>query len=251
VVDDEKWSIIDLLGSAAWDEEGFQVVGYYERSLEALERITSSPPDIVFTDVRMPGMDGIRLMQEARSAGVESEFVIISAFSDFSSAKKAIGLGVSDYCLKPVNPEALSALLRKLKLTLDKKAAPAEPPPQRPMPDSLARVVAYLGEHFREELSLDQTAARFNLNKNYLCQLFKKNLGETFSHYVASLRTGLAKDYLEKSSLALEEIAAKVGYEDYFYFCKVFKKIEGVSPGRYRRSGGAMPPPGEAEGGGA
>lgn len=247
VVDDEKWSIVDLLNSVAWEARGFQIVAYFDRSTVALDRILADPPDVVFTDLRMPRMDGIELMRKARDAGLECEFVVISAFADFNSARKAIDVGVADYCLKPVNPEALSSLLEKLKKKLDKKARPAagpETPTIAPLPENFGRIVAYIGENYREDLSLEAVAERFNLNKNYLCNLFKKNLDTTFSRYVAGLRIGLAKEYLVKSSESLEDIARKVGYEDYFYFCKVFKKLEAVSPGRFRtglRAGARAP----------
>jgi two-component system response regulator YesN len=242
IVDDEKWLIIDLLKSVAWEEYGFEVESYYTSSTAALEKICEIKPEVVFTDIRMPKLNGIELVEEARKAGINSEFVIISAYADFESAQKAIQLSVADYLLKPINIKALTELLITLKERLDNKAASnvetvtsEETSIKYDNSASFSRITNYIKEHASEEIYLSHISEKFYINKNYLCHLFQKNLNMTFSQYLRTLRVEEAKRLLKETSLSLEEIASVTGIGDNFYFNKVFKKLEGVSPGAYRK----------------
>ncbi|MFD1906816.1 helix-turn-helix domain-containing protein [Paenibacillus rhizoplanae] len=71
----------------------------------------------------------------------------------------------------------------------------------------------------------------------YCCQLFKKNLGKTFSEYVAELRIRKARGLLQQTDLSIESIAIQSGYVDYYYFNKVFKKHCGMTPAKFRKKG--------------
>ena len=75
----------------------------------------SGTPDLVLTDIRMPGYDGMELLKRARIQNPDMEFIIISGYSHFEYAQTAIRYGVSDYILKPVNEEALNATLQKVR----------------------------------------------------------------------------------------------------------------------------------------
>ena len=72
------------------------------------------------------------------------------------------------------------------------------------------------------------------MNPNYVSQLFKKEAGITFIHYITQLRMEEAVNLLSMTKKPVVEIASEVGYNDYFYFCKTFKKYMGKTPSRYR-----------------
>jgi two-component system response regulator YesN len=99
------------------------------------------------------------------------------------------------------------------------------------------KVIAFVDQNFYRDISIQSLSHEYIINPNYLCQLFKRELGMTFTEYVTGLRIHYAKELLQKTELTLEEIANKTGYTDYFYFIRVFKKNTGVSPGQYRRAG--------------
>ena len=92
-----------------------------------------------------------------------------------------------------------------------------------------------MNTHFPEKLSLKSLAAAFDLNPNYCCTLFTKYLGKTFSQHLTELRITEAQSLLKTTAHSLEKIAQMVGYNDYFYFSKVFKKHCSYSPKEYRR----------------
>ena len=82
---------------------------------------------------------------------------------------------------------------------------------------------------------LTELAARYNISMGRLSKMIKEHLQVNFSDYIASLRIQRAKELLRDDSMSIQEIAEIVGYNDYFYFTKVFKKIEGISPSKYRK----------------
>ncbi|MCC3371981.1 response regulator [Cohnella sp. REN36] len=98
------------------------------------------------------------------------------------------------------------------------------------------QMVKYIDQNYQSKLYLKDLSVKFFINQVYCCQLFKKNLGKTFSEYITDLRIKKACGLLKNTELSIEEIAAKVGYVDYYYFNKVFKKQCGITPSRFRKS---------------
>ena len=100
---------------------------------------------------------------------------------------------------------------------------------------SLQYVKTYLEEHYREKITLDRLAGQFYLNKFYLARTFKEQFGATVLGYLEQVRITRAKQLLRFSDLTVEAVGREVGIGEPGYFCRVFKKVEGISPGEYRR----------------
>jgi two-component system response regulator YesN len=94
----------------------------------------------------------------------------------------------------------------------------------------VSNVEKYIRENLNKRLSLPDVAAKFNVSPNYLSQLFTRYAGMNFLECVTAVKIAAAKTMLLKGEGAVYEIADKLGYEDAFYFSKVFKKVEGISP---------------------
>lgn len=113
IADDENRICMLIKRLIDWEKIGMTVVGMANNGLEAIELIKKENPDIVITDIRMPGYDGLEMIEKAKVIKRDLEFIIISGYSQFEYAKRAIGYGVKDYLLKPINQEELlNALLR-------------------------------------------------------------------------------------------------------------------------------------------
>lgn len=91
-------------------------------------------------------------------------------------------------------------------------------------------VQKYINSHLEDRLTLNDVAAVFGLSPNYLSALFKKNCGIGFSEYITQRKITLAKSMLLEDGLKIYEVANRLGFESAFYFSKVFKKVEGMSP---------------------
>lgn len=121
LVDDEEEVRKSIIRKIDWTAVGFAVVGDAENGEDALEKIENLEPDVVLTDIRMPYMDGLTLAERIRQKYPSMKIVIFSGYDDFEYAKQAIKLNVTEYILKPVNVEELTAILKRIKTNLDEE----------------------------------------------------------------------------------------------------------------------------------
>jgi len=96
------------------------------------------------------------------------------------------------------------------------------------------RVREYIDAHYDEAISLSTLAARFHVDDSYLSRMFKQQTGCNLMLYLASARMAQAKKLLVQESMNITDVAQMVGYDDYAYFSRVFKRMEGKSPRAYR-----------------
>lgn len=97
----------------------------------------------------------------------------------------------------------------------------------------ITNVQKYINGHVTERLSLNEVAGVFGLSPNYLSILFKKNCQIGFSEYISQAKIAKAKSMLLEQDMKIYEVADRLGFESAFYFSKVFKKVEGISPREY------------------
>ena len=121
LADDEEEVRKSIIKKIDWQAAGFEVVGDAENGREALEKIEALEPDVVMTDIRMPYMDGLELIERIRRKYPSMKVLIFSGFDDFEYAKQAIKLNVTEYILKPVNVEELTGILKRVKANLDEE----------------------------------------------------------------------------------------------------------------------------------
>jgi len=445
MVDDEPWALRGIRNIIPWRDYGFRSVETYQDPQEAMDAILTTRPDVVFTDVRMPGMTGLELIERCREAGSSALFVIVSAYAEFEYAKKAMEIGAVSYVLKPLEEEPIRALAQKLRQQLNErleselhysvrslvlrvlttgavteldsaleKSGLFAPPcrvaflsrkpeeescfqissdlvmtvlPEDPVPeladavgisgactqvseavwealvacytqrfyggtgvlvyrsckddptklveaviqsvdrgdalrvrsslkllenflrehrcmlhevtfiynallqgmlqhlprtdlqedlrrfdscfqlygvirtadalfqsirvladdclrrtseaaepeDAAERAVRYIDKHYHETMTLEQISEKFNISLSHLCRQFKRITGTPFTEYVTRKRIDRACVLLRETQLSIAQIGEQVGYPDYFYFNKVFKKVRGISPSVYRR----------------
>lgn len=100
---------------------------------------------------------------------------------------------------------------------------------------NVADVKVYIDQNFTDKISLDAVAHQFNVNKSYLLRLFKENTGLTVNNYILQKRILRAKNELRFTNKTLDLIAEECGLECANYFIRIFKKIEGLTPGEYRK----------------
>lgn len=116
IIADDEVKICQLICKLVdWEALDMEVAGVAGNGLEALEKIRSMVPDVVITDIRMPGLDGMEMIRQARQVNGNIAFIIISGYRHFEYARTAIKYGVSDYLLKPIKKEELVATLEKIR----------------------------------------------------------------------------------------------------------------------------------------
>lgn len=126
LVDDERLALEGLRLLIDWQAEGFAVCAQCDSAAQALSALRAAAPDLIVTDIRMPGMDGLALMCEARAHGFTGQLVVVSGYGDFEYAQRALRLGVAGYLLKPIDPqEAASVLEHVRKMLVSREAGDA------------------------------------------------------------------------------------------------------------------------------
>lgn len=103
------------------------------------------------------------------------------------------------------------------------------------IPSWLSYGITYIHAHYQDDLSLESLAESVSISKYHLAREFKKFTGKTFSHYLGETRLQEAKRYLVVSELSVSAIAEQTGFHSQYYFIRLFKQQEGITPLQYRK----------------
>lgn len=233
VVEDEERSRLGMSRLVRSINEGYFVVAQAANGKEALEMIRIHRPDVVLTDIKMPFLDGLQLIETAQTEGLFPHFVIISAFTEFEYAKKAISFGVREFIVKPVTYDDVGSILQKL------ESLPPNPQYIQQRTDLhplVSKMLCDIKENYARKISLESLADTLGVTPEYLSTLFSREMGESFSTYLQRYRIEQAKEIFDGDENAkVYEVAASLGFSDVKYFYKVFKKVTGQSPSQYAR----------------
>ncbi|MBV6714767.1 response regulator transcription factor [Paenibacillus chitinolyticus] len=330
IVDDEPIIRKGLVKMAELYPFEFAGIHTAASGVAALEIIREHEIDLVFTDIRMPKMDGLELCRIIHEQYSHIPCIVISGFGDFSYAQKCLFYGVKHYLLKPVTApdlhevladfmknrvkgfvalsdcvdvieqmeqlvwnleedrlrtligewkqnclssgmnmlqlrqlikECMALLLKRLQARglpvknewEDKRCVSKEQifeQMQARLKDIMEKLLqqrsgtyknlldevkTYIDTHLAEEITLDEVAEMAGFTPTYFSSMFKKMTNETFVKYRIKKRMEKAQQLLAIPHIRIVDVAAKVGYEDYPHFTKMFKKTTGYSPSEYRQ----------------
>ncbi len=235
IVDDEWFGIVDLQKTIQWERFNFEIKATFTDSRAALESILIFKPDVVFTDIKMPHLSGLDIIDRCRDADYGGEFVIVSGYDDFQYAKQALQYKVFDYCLKPLNEDETSAMLLRLKKKLE---ADGHSDSEGSNNTLIRKIEDYIEINLNKKLSIRAVSEQFHVSPSYCAKLFSANYNKSFVTYVTERRIIFAKQLLLTTGLSVNEISQKAGFDDYFYFAKRFKAITGQTPSQFRADNG-------------
>jgi two-component system response regulator YesN len=97
-------------------------------------------------------------------------------------------------------------------------------------------MLRYAHGNFEQNISMQDLAGLCHINQSYAGQLFRQEVGDTFNNYLTGIRIQRAAALLAGTDMSIANVAVAVGYNDYFYFAKVFKRVAGQTPTAYRRN---------------
>lgn len=237
LIDDERMIVEGLRRVIPWQDYGCEVAGTAEDAVSGAELIRELRPHIVFTDIRMPGQDGLTMLAGLRSEFPDMQVSVLTGYRDFSYAQEAIRLGVTRFLLKPSKldeiKEALSAMTDRLR-ALPAETAEENIDSQQAGHYLVRRAFAYMQQHFTEKLTLSEVADACYVSQWHLSKLLNRYAGKSFNDILNSLRVEEAKRLLADPSLRIGDIGEMVGYADPAHFAKVFKKLTDMSANEYR-----------------
>ena len=355
IADDERL-VREMLKSIIHWGDCFVCCGEAADGVDAFDMALSLRPDIIITDVRMPGLDGLSVVSRLSNLLPQTAIIVVSGFDEFSYVKKALDLGAIAYALKPVKQEEINSALKRAaekvqayqitQSAMESLPAAAEKflrirpigdlsfpsqlqedlvfalyssnlselniiikkmgkyfadnavtatsmkrvmmiiiadilriannksvehdvlnqcielgrqidrastwqqlePPfihfcnaisselSKQNSSSMDKILEYLHNNFNDPLSLSRIAAAHNMSQSNFSLTFKRHVGVTFSDYVLRLRMEKAKELLRQNKYKIHMVAQMVGYEDFGYFGKLFKRYTGMQPSAYQSS---------------
>ena len=346
VIDDEYLVVEGIKAMIGRRKMDYEVVGCAYDGISGLDVIREKKPDLVITDIRIPGLDGLSLIEEAKEFCPETLFVVISGYAEFEYARRALSLGVKGYIEKPISIQTLQATLDQLEPDITPDAAQGQKRQKilqeyekietslensiqsifqadanglhentekgfnrileiypelsdfkreiykflcvlsdilmeqnrqvkkdasvsfqkigslgtrqeileyaRGVVSAIARsmeacqtgsnhrivlqLLDYIGEHYNQDIGLNELADKVQMNPAYLSVLFKKEVGNSYVKYLTDLRMDRAEEFLLQGK-KVTDVGRLVGYNDYRYFCDVFKKHMGMTPYEYKNGG--------------
>lgn len=240
VAEDEELLLNNLIKKIHTVCPDFEVVGSAQTGTQAYELVEQLSPDVLITDIRMPVMDGIELLTKVAEQFPLVKFIITSGYSDFEYARKAITLKVSDYLLKPIDPEELQTVLNKIKteflLTKSTYEDIFNAGTTRMTAVQIAELLRnFLIENYAQDINLNLIANNMNYSSSYLTRIFTQAYDCSPSKYIINLRMTQAQKMLQHNpELSIKQIGEAVGYHDQGYFSRIFKKQVGKSPFEFR-----------------
>ncbi|MBU0926222.1 MAG: helix-turn-helix domain-containing protein [Spirochaetes bacterium] len=265
VAEDEELARRELETTVPWERWGYMLVGAAEDGAHAWDLIVERRAEVVVTDIRMPGMDGMDLMRKALAELEPASrplFVILSGHADFEYAREAVRLGAFDFLIKPVDDGDLEDTMLRASRRADEleRIAGLEKAAATDLAYGLLRdltkervadsgdayveaAIADLRDRFVVDLSADSVAERLGISGDHLSRLLKKATGMTFNEYLTRLRMKRAMELLRDPAVRIGEVADLSGYKDARYFSTLFHRVVGSTPSEFRH--GRKPSPSE------
>lgn len=253
IVDDEPVIVRGLSRTVDWEKWNCEVVGTAESGQEGMRLIAEKNPDILFSDISMPGLDGLSMIAAMKSEYAGMQITILTGFREFDYAQQAIRLGVTRFLLKPSKMEEIEEAIREMTARLDRQRASgpekereAEPEENRAEEETeetgedsagnfiVKNALSYIEENCTEKLKLADVAEKTYVSQWHLSKLLNRYTGKSFSELLNHVRIEKAKRLLGDPSLRIGDVAEQVGFLDVAHFSRVFKKQEGISANEYR-----------------
>lgn len=235
VVEDEKLIAKSIVNNIEKVKDDFKVIGVAYNGEDGFELVRSLLPNILFTDIKMPILDGLRLISMVKENFPFIKIVVVSGYDDFEYARTALHNNVSDYLLKPINLMELQKTLITIQNELAASTGSLLSAGAGKSPREIVSLVKeYMHVNYSKQIDLTQIADTLGFSSAYLTKVFREQLQTTPSKYLNEYRMMVAKQLLRDSALPVKDISDQVGFADQFHFSKRFKQYSGYSPAQYR-----------------
>lgn len=248
IVEDEDIIRKGLIYTFDWLSMECVIAGDASDGLEGLELIREHKPDLVITDIKMPVMGGLEMLEKA-SRFHQFHSVILTSYSEFEYAKQAISLKVFEYLLKPIDEEKLKNIIDNVKRYVNQQKVygdlveKAKPGESISLVDidvyvfSNNKLNYYVSEaikqiklSYHQKISIESISSDLGVSPSYLSRKFKEATSQTFLDILNKYRIQKAVELLNTVKYRVSEVSDMTGFGDYKHFCSVFKKYIHASP---------------------
>lgn len=255
IVEDESLIRKGLVHTIDWTEMDCAIAGEAADGEEGLAKITELRPELVITDIKMPVLSGVDMLQSAGEI-YDFEKIILTGYGEFEYAKKAIKLKVIDYLLKPIDEDKLKEAILKAKLLIEEKniynqlRCAVKDFKKLKLVDMecylktgenkckhTEAAIKYIRENYNKKISIETLADSLGVSSSYLSRKFKEETSRTFHDFLNRYRVQQSIELLAGGAYRVYEISYMVGFNDYKHYCSVFKKYINSSPLEFTKAG--------------
>lgn len=238
IIDDEPIIVEGISRLISWEQFNCRLISTANDGIEGAQIIRENCPDIIFTDIAMPDMDGLTMIAGLKSEFPDMEISILTGFRKFEYAQKALNLGVTRFLLKPSCMDEIVEAIDTMVQNLQLKGITTDP-------ESLSNeasnfivnnAIKYIEQNYPHKITLCEVAEKTYVSQWHLSKLLNRNLNQNFSEILNHIRIKEAQKLLKDPSLRIGDIAEKVGFVDMAHFSRVFKKNMGISANEYRNT---------------
>jgi len=231
IIADDELIIRQGLCSIRWNDFSIELKGLAANGMEALSLIRAEMPQILLTDIRMPGMDGLKLIDSAKSIVPGIKTILLSGYQDFKYAQAGIQLGVIGYILKPTNPDEIIRAVLKAKNLIDaeenEKHERAKMLQQIDSMRSIVQNTVMVDTLSGKYRGMGEVRGRRNKTESYS----DSSVATPECSFVQNEVIKKILDYIENhymEDISLTAIAENV-YMNYVYLSRLFKKETGIN----------------------
>lgn len=227
---------------------------------DALDVYKREQCQIAILDIAMPELNGVEAAERIRSLSEDCVIIFLTAYDEFSYAKRAIVIRALDYLLKPCEEEELLSVMEEaMRLADGQKAgrgrrdtdsthfslqeADSDHDDQAEgdaKSEVAAKILEFIKDNYMNEISMQDAARMLHYSDAYFCKLFKQCFDQNFTTYLTKVRISEAKRLLMNKNASVKDVSIQVGYYDSNYFAKVFRRITGMLPSEFRDSQNAQ-----------
>ncbi|MBU5484745.1 response regulator [Clostridium sp. MSJ-11] len=212
-----------------------KIIGEAKDGEEALSIAKSAEPHIIIMDIKMPVMNGLQCQQIIYDLLPDTKTIILTAYDNFKFAQFAIKANVFDYLLKPAKPQDLIQSINNAISQINRNKIAFKNELLDIECDIIEKAIQFINDNYSKEITLEDISSHVHLNPQYFSRFFKSKANINFVDYLSKVRIEKSKAQLIDSDKNIGYIALNVGFTDSAYFSKVFKKITGVSPYKFRK----------------
>lgn len=239
LVDDEPRITEGLKRMVPWTEYHCRIVDVANNAETGRAMIIKHKPDILITDICMPGQDGLTMLAGLRSQFPNMQVIVLSGFSNFEYAQKAIYLGVCRFLLKPSKMHEIQESISEAVSRIgdeNQEAIASDTDSSDAGCFIIKKAREYMETCYAEKLSLQSIAEKCFVSQWHLSKLLNNRLGQNFYALLNSIRIKKAKELLLDPSLRISDVCTMTGYMDTAHFSRVFKSMVGMSASKYRNT---------------
>ena len=237
IVEDEDIIRKGIAYTMDWMSMDCVIAGEAANGKEGVEKILELRPDIVVADIMMPYMNGIEMIRSTKDQ-VPYKSILLTSYAEFSYAKQAIDLKVSDYLMKPVEEEEIRKEQEIARICerhagefsmqeFYKKAEMDNP--------YVKKTLEITEKEYANKISVESIADQLGVSASYLSRKFKQITGLTYLDFLNKYRISQAIRLMETGQYKVYEISEKTGFSDYKHFNVVFKRYTNQSPTEFMK----------------